>query len=149
MDNFADLAVHGAFFVPGCFCYRLVWFLDPPLFDNPRAADLFPTIPAIIRRVMCGVHAECPGGHSNRVADKVADEIPPLPFFSRVIELTGIQRRPGENGGRALDIKQALRGLDGAQIALSRRNKRLESRLFLVSIPAGFRGRLCDTEKAR
>jgi glucuronate isomerase len=26
-------------------------FFDPPLFDNPMAADLFPTIPAIMRRV--------------------------------------------------------------------------------------------------
>jgi hypothetical protein len=51
LDYFANLAVHGAFFVPGCFCYLLVWFFDPPLFDNLRAADLFPTIPSIIRRV--------------------------------------------------------------------------------------------------
>ena len=80
MDYPADLTVHGAFFVPGCFCYLLIWFFDPPLFDNPRAADLFPTIPAVIGRVMCGRHAGRPGGHSNRVAGKVADGIPPLPL---------------------------------------------------------------------
>jgi len=41
---------------------------------------LFPTIPAIMRRVTCGLHAGRPGGHSNRVAGKVADGSPPLPL---------------------------------------------------------------------
>ena len=32
-------------------CYALVVVFDPPLFDNPWAPDLFPTVAAIIRRV--------------------------------------------------------------------------------------------------
>jgi hypothetical protein len=54
-------------------------FFDPPLFDNPMAADLFPTIPAIMRRVHVWAHAGRPGGHSNGVCRQGADGIPPMP----------------------------------------------------------------------
>ena len=47
MDCFADLAAHGAFFVSGRRCYTLVVVFDPPLFDNPWAADLFLRVHAI------------------------------------------------------------------------------------------------------
>jgi len=113
---------------PACFAYPLVLVFDPPLFDNPRAADLFRTIPATkgescvasCRASLCTFRPCCRqcGGRN------------PAPSTSHESKIQqAIEGDAATDWLRALDIRQALRALDGARIALSRRNKRSEIQL--------------------
>jgi hypothetical protein len=129
---------------PACFAYPLVLVFDLPLFDNPRAADLFPTIPAIQGESCVGFMPGVPVHIQTLLQARWRTESRRY-HFSRVSMIQqAIKGDATTNGRRALDIKQALRALDGASIALSRRNKRSEIQLSSVSIPTGFRGRLHD-----
>jgi len=81
---------------PACFAYPLVLVFDLPLFDNPSGCRFIPYNSCHPRRVMCGLHAGRPCAHSDPVAGKVADGIPPLPLLTSFDDSTGNQRRRGD-----------------------------------------------------
>ena len=97
MDYFADLAVHGAFFVSRLFC------LPTRFWSSIHHCSITLELPIYSLRFLPSNGESCVG------------------FM--------LEGDAATNGRRALDIKQALRALDGASIALSRRNKRSEIQL--------------------